>query len=75
MLANGKYQTEKGSICEISGEHSGISKISFDWFEEDACSDCEIDSYPEQFDADDWRIVWHCLHCDGGNALLKKLEL
>lgn len=69
-LANGKYRTAAGSTVEISGEHGGISTIDFDWFEEDACFDCEVQPYPEQFGEDDWRLVWNCEYCSGGNAEL-----
>lgn len=51
-------------------EHGGISTIDFDWFEEDACFDCEVQPYPEQFGEDDWRLVWNCEYCSGGNAEL-----
>jgi hypothetical protein len=73
-LPNGKYVTDHGSTLEISGEHSGISKISFDWLEEGGCVDCQCEAYPEEFDSDDWRLIWHCDYCDGGSAKLKLIN-
>ena len=39
-LPNGHYRTAAGSEMWISGKHDGVSEVSFDWFEEDACLDC-----------------------------------
>jgi len=71
-LQNGEYKTSNGSIVNISGKHSGIVKVTFDWFEENACIDCVPELYPKNFGKNDWRLVWHCDVCGGGNA---KLEL
>ena len=73
-LPNGRYETNNGSILEISGHHGGIVKIQFDWFEEGACIDCECQPYPELFANNDWRIVWCCDVCGGGNAKLHKVR-
>ena len=64
-LPNGVYKTEKGSTLTISGKHSGIVILSFDWLEEDACVDCEVSPYPE-----DGFLVWNCEYCGGGSAEL-----
>ncbi len=71
-MENGKYKTANGSTVEISGKHSGISRVSFYWFEEDACVDCVVEPYPEEFGKYDFRLVWRC-DCGGGNAKLTKL--
>ncbi|MFQ5788280.1 MAG: hypothetical protein ACE5H1_09905 [Thermodesulfobacteriota bacterium] len=74
-MENGKYQTEHGSIVEISGKYSGIARVDFDWFEEpDACVDCEVEPYPEEFDTNQWHLYWTCDVCGGGNAKLTKVE-
>ena len=65
MLKAGKYITAKGSTMAISGEFGGKSKVSFDWYEEDACDEC----IPELYDVDGY-LVWHCDVCDGGQAKL-----
>lgn len=70
-LPNGKYETANGSILKISGKHNGIARVDFDWLEEGGCIDCECEPYPEEFDKGDWRIIWNCEHCDGGNAKLQ----
>lgn len=72
-LPNGKYKTAAGSTLEVSGKHSGIYKVDFDWFEEGACIDCQCEPYPEEWDKDDWRLIWHCDYCGGGNAKLSNL--
>lgn len=36
MLPNGHYKTEHGSEMWISGKHGGISRVEFDWLDEDA---------------------------------------
>ena len=66
-MQNGRYETENGSVMVISGEHGGESRIVFDWVEEDACCDCEVEAY----DVDGY-LVWHCEVCGGGKAELKK---
>ena len=75
IMTNGKYKTENGSTVEISGKHSGISSVVFDWLEEDACVDCEVEPYPEEFDKDDLRLIWRCEYCGGGNAKLQKTTI
>ncbi len=65
MLPCGKYRTLKGSTMQISGKHSGISVVFFDWVEEDACCDC----VPELYD-DYGFLIWHCSVCSGGSARL-----
>lgn len=72
-LPNGKYRTRAGSIVEISGEHSGITKVAFDWLEEEsACFDCVVNPYPEEWIRGTHRLTWTCDHCGGGDALLYK---
>jgi len=74
-MNNGKYKTEAGSTVIISGKYSGVSEIEFDWYEEKACADCKPEPYPEEFNPDDWRLVWYCDFCNGGNAKLKETKL
>jgi len=62
---NGIYRTKNGSMMEISGKHSGISKVDFDWLEEGACCDCAPDVYEQH-----GQLVWHCDECGGGSAEL-----
>jgi len=70
-LPNGKYQTINGSTVKVFGEYGGKVKVNFDWLEEkNACCDCRVEAYPEQFDEKDWRLVWNCDECGGGNAKL-----
>lgn len=64
-LANGYYRTAAGSEMRISGEHGGISRVTFDWLEEGGCSECHADPYEY-----DGRMVWHCQYCNGGSAEL-----
>lgn len=64
-LPNGHYRTAAGSEMWISGKHGGKSTVEFDWFEEDACCDCQ----PEPYDCDG-RLIWHCDECGGGSAEL-----
>ena len=71
-LAKGKYQTASGSTVEISGKHSGISRVSFDWVEENACFDCEVHSYPEEIETGVFALIWTCEICGGGYAELSK---
>jgi len=49
----------------ISGKHGGISEVLFDWFEEDACIECQAEAYDQ-----DGYLVWHCDYCGGGRAKL-----
>jgi len=71
QLPNGKYKTVNGSTLEISGKYGGIAKVDFDWLEEGACIDCQCEPYPEKFDDGDWRLIWNCKYCGGGNARLQ----
>ncbi len=67
MLKNGLYRTRAGSTVRISGEHSGIYEIAFDWVEEgDACADCVPSIYGGY-------LSWHC-GCGGGCAELFPVE-
>lgn len=73
-LPNGKYRTKAGSTLEISGKHSGIAAVEFDWLEEDnACCDCDAQAYPSP-GQDGWYLVWDCDECGGGRALLYPAE-
>lgn len=66
MMANGEYFTEHGSKVTISGEHSGISTIEFDWFEEPgACIDCR-----PSVDHRERLLTWDCSEHDGSSAEL-----
>ena len=67
-LPNGEYVTDKGSYMRISGEHSGISEVEWDWLEERACPDCVVDPYE-----DDGCLKWTCKVCGGGYAELRPL--
>ena len=69
-LPNGIYKTANGSTVKISGKHSGIVEIEFDRYSEDACDYCQVQKYPELFAENDWRLVWYCEKCRGGNAKL-----
>lgn len=73
-MRNGKYKTKNDSIIEISGKYSGIARVDFDWLEEGGCIDCIPEPYPEEFDEGDFRLIWYCEHCGGGNAKLEKVE-
>ena len=64
-LPNGHYRTAAGSEMWVSGKHGGFSEVSFDWFEEDACLDCQVSAYDV-----DGRLVWSCEECGGGSAEL-----
>ena len=64
-LPNGIYRTKNGSIMEISGQHSGISKVDFYWLEEGACCDCQVSAYEEDGD-----LIWWCDQCGGGRSEL-----
>lgn len=68
-LPNGKYKTAAGSTVVISGDHSGISTVEFDWLEENACVDCEAAAYPVKQGAD-WFLEWSCEECGGSMAVL-----
>lgn len=66
------YSTKAGSTVTVSGKHSGIFTISFDWFEEDACIECE-----PHYDQDNNLLVWDCDYCGGGSTelILVKKEI
>ena len=65
-LPNGHYRTAAGSEMHISGAHSGISKVEFDWSSEpDACCDCVPEPYEHG-----GRLHWSCDFCEGGSAQL-----
>ena len=65
-MKNGMYKTKNGSTVEVSGTNSGIFKVFFDWLEEDACCDCQVDPIPQ----DDGYLTWTCYVCGGGKAKL-----
>jgi len=70
MLPNGHYRTAAGSEMWISGEHSGISAVEFDWIEEEhACINCQALVYEQE-----GYLVWRCEYCGGGRAALTKVE-
>lgn len=69
-LPNGKYKTEAGSIVVISGKHNGKARVDFDWLEEGGCIDCVPEPYPEEFGENDFRLIWFCDYCGGGNTKL-----
>ena len=74
-MKTGKYITEHGSVVEISGKHGGISNINFDWFEEPgACCDCQVEPYPKLLKNGIYELVWHCDYCEGGSAVLIKIN-
>jgi len=75
LLPNGSYQTPSGSILQISGQCGGIVEVNFDWLEEGGCIDCQVQPYPEEFGLNDWRLVWSCEVCGGGNAKLREFEV
>ncbi len=68
-MKNGKYETAAGSTVTISGKHSGIFDIAFDWVEEKACFDCK----PE-YNYRDHMLEWSCTECGGGSAELTEAE-
>jgi hypothetical protein len=71
-LPNGHYRTKAGSTVEVYGQHSGCVRVSFDWFEEpDACCDCVVEPYPENWGDGTHRLTWRCDHCGGGSAVLE----
>jgi hypothetical protein len=73
-LLNGLYRTVAGSTVKISGNHSGRSEVEFDWLEEpEACCDCSANAYPE-YDNDGWCLTWDCEVCDGGRAVLTRVD-
>jgi len=74
FLPNGLYKTFHGSIVRISGQYGGIVEVDFDWLEEGGCVGCQVQPYPEEFGSNDWRLVWHCDICGGGNAKLHKVS-
>ena len=71
-MKNGRYITAAGSTVEISGEHSGISRVEFDWLEEGGCIDCQPHAYSE-IDGNEFYLIWICRECGGGKAQLKRI--
>jgi hypothetical protein len=68
-----RLRTPNGSTVTISGKHMGIYSIDFDWFEEDACCDCEPDIDSSR--ATNWTtLIWGCCECSGGQAPLLPVE-
>lgn len=66
-MTNGHYQTKNGSEVIVSGEHSGIYDIAFDWLEEDnACIECRPSVH-------DGYLTWSCEYCGGGSAELNRV--
>lgn len=68
-IENGTYRTKAGSTVKISGKHSGISNVEFDWFEEEACIECDVDPYPI-WNGICFTLQWDCEECGGGCAEL-----
>jgi hypothetical protein len=51
----------------------GIYAVDFDWFEEDACCDCEPDIDSSR--ATNWTtLIWSCCECAGGQAPLMPVD-
>lgn len=71
-LGNGTYQTKAGSLVVVSGTHSGISTVEFDWLEEpNACIECQANPYPELWGENKYHLTWLCEEeHGGGNAEL-----
>jgi hypothetical protein len=71
-LPNGHYRTKAGSTVRVYGKHSGYLGVYFDWFEEpDACCDCVVHPYPEDWGDGTHRLTWKCDVCGGGSAVLE----
>ena len=74
MIKNGIYRTLSGSTVTVSGEHSGIAVVEFDWLEEtNACFECKPNPMPED-DGDRIHLTWSCDYCGGGTAILHEVE-
>ena len=71
-LKNGFYKTESGSEVKISGRHSGICRIYFNWFKEDTCEYCHVNTYPEEIETGVFALIWTCENCGGGHAELSE---
>lgn len=67
-LPNGEYRTKSGSTMRIYGSRSERRDIVFDWLEEGACIECDVDSMPEQDHEGRWFLFWGCNDCGGGSA-------
>ena len=65
MLRDGHYKTDHGSEMWVA-KNGGRSRVLFDWFEEEACCDCNVDPYPDG----DGCMTWSCDICGGGRARL-----
>lgn len=72
-LPNGHYRTKAGSTLEVAGQHGGIFRVFFDWFEESMAScDCCVTPEPEDWGDGTHRLTWHCeCCCGGGSAVLE----
>jgi hypothetical protein len=71
-LPNGHYRTKAGSTVEVFGKYSGGVRVSFDWLEEpDACSECSVNPYPEDWGDGTHHLTWSCERCGGGSAVLE----
>lgn len=68
MMVSEHYRTAAGSFVEISGQHRGISEITFDWCEEGAC--CEAHPVADVSDRRDPLLTWSCDCCEAGSAAL-----
>lgn len=67
-LPDGKYRTEGGSTVALSNNGTR-SVVDFDWSNEDACIECEVNNYP-----DDDFLVWYCESCCGGRSRLMPFQ-
>ena len=68
-MRSGKYRTKAGSTVAVSGKHSGIFEIEFDWLEEQgSCIDCRPS-------VEEDRLVWCCLEHGCGSAELLPVEV
>lgn len=63
------FITPNGSKVKVEGAHKGIVTVDFDWFEEDACIDCEPD-IDETRHCGFHRLHWACESCGGASARL-----
>lgn len=63
MLKDGIYETKCGSEVTINGSSC---QVVFDWFEEEACDNCEFDD----IDFFEHTLNWTCDICEGGQAKL-----
>ncbi len=69
-MTNGLYRTARGSTVRVSGAHSGIFDIAFDWVEEEhACIDCVPSMYGDE-------LTWSCDYHEtcGGSVKLERVD-